>query len=192
MRKPDRRTRKTRARIHEAFFALMREKAYEKIRVAEIAEQADISRATFYLHYETKDDLLTTEVDRIITSYFDAISDPDGTSPEAPIHILFSLWQENLANIRLIIDAGSEHLIYQRFRRINQARTWNSGEEFALLNTYVGTMLDGACFALLVRWTKDNAVIPIDQLTTLFSELRVETLFERLQDKLPNFGKIGG
>lgn len=189
MRKTDRRTRKTRVQIHEAFFALMREKPYEKIRVAEIAERADISRATFYLHYDTKDNLLTTEIDMIITSYFDAISQPGPASPESPIHILFSLWQEYLPNIRLIIDAGMEHVIFQRFRKLNQLRHWDDREEFTLLHDYIGTMLDGACFALLVRWTKDNARIPIDQLTALFGALKVDTLFSRLQEELPDFGK---
>lgn len=54
----DRRKRKTREAIFTAFIALLSKKDFTQITVSEIIEKADISRATFYSHFETKDDLL--------------------------------------------------------------------------------------------------------------------------------------
>ncbi len=54
----DRRQRKTREAIFAAFVALLSEKNYNQITVAEVIQRADIGRATFYAHFETKDYLL--------------------------------------------------------------------------------------------------------------------------------------
>lgn len=54
----DRRQRKTRDAIFKAFIALLSEKNYNQITVAEVICRADVGRATFYAHFETKDYLL--------------------------------------------------------------------------------------------------------------------------------------
>ena len=54
----DRRQRKTREAIFNAFILLLSKKNYNNITVGEIIEIADIGRATFYSHFETKDFLL--------------------------------------------------------------------------------------------------------------------------------------
>lgn len=54
----DRRQRKTRGAIFEAFIDLLSRKNYEHITVGEIIDRADVGRATFYAHFETKEYLL--------------------------------------------------------------------------------------------------------------------------------------
>ena len=49
----------TAARMDEAFLALLEEKDFAYITVKEICEKAGVNRSTFYLHYETVNDLLT-------------------------------------------------------------------------------------------------------------------------------------
>lgn len=53
----DRRIRKTREAISEAFLALLENKSINKITVAEISRAADLGRGTFYLHYTDVYDL---------------------------------------------------------------------------------------------------------------------------------------
>jgi len=53
-----RKTRYTRRVISEAFIELLQEKPIEKITVTRICEIADISRGTFYLHFNDPYDLL--------------------------------------------------------------------------------------------------------------------------------------
>lgn len=48
----DRRVRKTRKAIQEAFLHLAQNNELNKIKVSELAELADINRKTFYLHYK--------------------------------------------------------------------------------------------------------------------------------------------
>ena len=54
----DRRVRRTRFAVQSALVHLMIERDYAAITVADIAERADVSRSTFYLHFADKDDVL--------------------------------------------------------------------------------------------------------------------------------------
>lgn len=56
--KTDPRVARTKAMFEEALLSLMEEKDYEKITVKEISEKSTLNRATFYLHYYDKEDLL--------------------------------------------------------------------------------------------------------------------------------------
>lgn len=61
MEKPDDlRIFKTKKAIKEAFFDLVSEKTFEKVAISDIADRAMINRATFYLHYQDKYDLLNS------------------------------------------------------------------------------------------------------------------------------------
>jgi AcrR family transcriptional regulator len=55
---PDRRVRRTRSALIDAFLGLVVEKGYEKITVQDILDRADIGRSTLYAHYRDKEALL--------------------------------------------------------------------------------------------------------------------------------------
>ena len=54
----DRRVKKSRAAIYQAFITLLNQKSYECLTVQEIIDLADVGRSTFYAHFETKEALL--------------------------------------------------------------------------------------------------------------------------------------
>lgn len=63
----------TAVKMDEAFLKLLGEKEFEFITVKEICERAGVNRSTFYLHYETVNDLLEETMDYIndkFNSYF--------------------------------------------------------------------------------------------------------------------------
>lgn len=51
--------------MNTAFLYLLEKKDFEKITVKEICEKAGVNRSTFYLHYETIDDLLLETVENL-------------------------------------------------------------------------------------------------------------------------------
>ena len=57
-KKEDLRVQRTKDAIRDAFKKLVSSIPYEKITVKQIADRAKINRNTFYLHYETIDDVL--------------------------------------------------------------------------------------------------------------------------------------
>ena len=68
----DRRQRKTREAIFSAFTQLLSEKDLTQITVGDIIRQADVGRATFYAHFETKDYLLKALCEELFCHIFDA------------------------------------------------------------------------------------------------------------------------
>lgn len=66
----DRRQKKTRNAIFNAFTDLLKTESYSKITVQQIIDIADIGRTTFYSHFETKDDLLKSLSQEIFDHVF--------------------------------------------------------------------------------------------------------------------------
>lgn len=54
----DRRVARTRHLLEQALLSLIKEKPFDSISVQDIIDRANVGRATFYLHYENKEDLL--------------------------------------------------------------------------------------------------------------------------------------
>jgi AcrR family transcriptional regulator len=60
--KVDRRIQRTRQLLRDALMTLIVERGYEAITIQDIADRANVSRTTFYLHYRDKEDLLFTSM----------------------------------------------------------------------------------------------------------------------------------
>jgi AcrR family transcriptional regulator len=78
---PDRRVRRTRKLLHDAFIALAIEKGYEKTTIQDILDRADVGRSTFYAHYRDKAALLTTSFDDMHEQLQRQLADVPATTP---------------------------------------------------------------------------------------------------------------
>ena len=68
---------KTAAKMDEAFLRLIEEKDLEFITVKEICNKAGVNRSTFYLHYETIDDLLSESLEYMNGHFLDFMGQKD-------------------------------------------------------------------------------------------------------------------
>ena len=57
-KKPDRRILRTRRMLRDALISLMDEKEFSQITARDVTERADLNRGTFYLHYNSTNELL--------------------------------------------------------------------------------------------------------------------------------------
>lgn len=111
----DRRQRKTRAAIFNAFKTLLNRKAYYKITVQEIIDAADVGRSTFYDHFETKDALLEALCRELFQHIKHSLLDnsncrftSDGEETSAFCHILYHLQEDERYILRLLARERNE------------------------------------------------------------------------------------
>lgn len=121
----DRRQRKTREAIFGAFTALLSQKDYQHITVGEIIERADVGRATFYAHFETKDYLLKTLCEELFCHIFDAAGKGnsqhkhifDCDAPDSVfLHLTRHIYQ-NDNNILTLLSCRNNDLFLQYFKK---------------------------------------------------------------------------
>jgi AcrR family transcriptional regulator len=62
--KRDRRIARTQQLLSDALMELVVERGYNDITIQEITDRANVSRATFYLHYKDKDELLFSSMEK--------------------------------------------------------------------------------------------------------------------------------
>ena len=120
----DRRQKKTREAIFNAFTALVAEKSYHQISVQEIIDAADVGRTTFYSHFETKDFLLK----ELCEELFDHIVDTAMGLPSDHYHCscaeagdsvflhLLRHLQENDRNILGLLSSENNEIFLRYFK----------------------------------------------------------------------------
>ena len=64
-KKVDRRVERTEQLLRAALFELVEEKGFESITVQNIIDRANVGRATFYTHFDNKEDLLISGLDQL-------------------------------------------------------------------------------------------------------------------------------
>jgi len=93
----DRRSARTRALLLEALPGLMAERGFERLTTQNIIDRAGVGRATFYAHFENKEELLAASVDRL-RAWLEAMRD---RAPAQPFAFMLPFF-EHLASHRAI------------------------------------------------------------------------------------------
>ena len=72
----ERKKRETRAAIHDAAMRLFAERGFHETTVADIAEAADVARATFFSYFPTKDDVVFGDAPLAARALEELLADP--------------------------------------------------------------------------------------------------------------------
>lgn len=166
----DRRQRKTREAIFRAFTDLLAHKDFSQITVGEIIEGADIGRATFYAHFETKDFLLKEFCEELFCHIFDGekgehghrhIFDCSGEG-DAFLH-LFRHLQKNDHNILALLSSRNNELFLRYFTGYldllieNQLALFDAGKKENLPLSFWKNHI-AAAFTAALKWWIDHGM----------------------------------
>lgn len=118
----DRRQRKSREAIFRAFTELLTKKPYNQITVEQIIQRADVGRATFYAHFETKDTLLSELNRELFCHIFHGTEEAEHRhifeceAPDSPFLHLFQHLIQNDHQILSLLSCPSDELFRQSFK----------------------------------------------------------------------------
>jgi AcrR family transcriptional regulator len=109
-KKLDPRVKRTRAMLREALIELIAERGFDNLSVQDIASRAILNRATFYLHYRDKYDLLTRSMDDVYEELIAAQAAPEAGNRDMALSnmtLLFTHTSENAAFYRVMLSADA-------------------------------------------------------------------------------------
>ncbi|MFG2298589.1 TetR/AcrR family transcriptional regulator [Streptomyces sp. NPDC048603] len=165
----DPRARRTRALLRAAVLELSTEKDLDSITMSDIAERAEVNRATVYLHYKDREDLLLDATESTMEAVVEAAracrltTDGQPLSDAAPVHLvnLFGHVDQHRAVYRRMLGEEGSPRFAARLERL-LAQAWfeqlldeagpGTPDETALLMR--AHFLSGGVLAVIGRWSR--------------------------------------
>lgn len=194
--KTDRRIQRTQQSLRTALLQLIKEKNYDAISTEEIAERANVGRATFYLHYKDKEDLLLAEFREMANEKVQVLSEipfsawlqfpEDMTNtrekrPAPPLLIVFEHIHENSELYRILIKSEKSSRVIERIRKITteaiarfveaRAQTDPVSLVFKVPVEFFAAFFSGALLSTVDWWLEDEMRQTPQEVTQLFQSL---------------------
>ncbi len=176
----DKRVERSRRLLMESLLALMAEKPYARISVANICQHSGVARPTFYLHFGSKDDLLRGYIGRMFMDFYCQIDPYLTRSLDADPMIatlMFRQWSDNAEFARLLVQADVEALMLSEFKRYVRRviERFVDAHQLAVADSgrldYVIDFLTGASFMVIVRWIREDFPITAEEMGALYADL---------------------
>jgi AcrR family transcriptional regulator len=177
--KSDRRSRRSRRLIVDALLALMLEKRYARITVQEIIDRADVGRSTFYAQFRNKDDVLVSEVERVLGMLQEQhlASGQEDTQHLLPSAEFFRHVRDTQAVYPAVIRAQAsdphEQAVhrYLRDQAARQLALRAGSHNLAVAPEIVADFLAGALLSLVRWWLDDELRYTPEQMEAIFQQL---------------------
>lgn len=178
----DRRQKKTRAAIFDAFTILLSRKQYHKITIQEIIDEANVGRSTFYAHFETKEELVRAFCEELFDHIIESAADQshshgrysDDAAPSSVFcHILQHL-QKNDRNILNLFACESNELFLRYFKNslnalIREQILWSIEiEPLGIPQDFLVNHISGSFVEMVQWWSKNGRTETPEQLDIYF------------------------
>lgn len=180
--KPYRNAERTKKWIRRAFTELMAEKKdIEKISVTELAERADISKTTFYYHYEDIYAVAEEFENELIDALSDALKEIGKGAAAQPLNIeeythgIFSFLKANEESYRMVMGASSPRLFLDKLKKIIVRKTEESAAFLPFSNNPEERQvqiyfLSSACVDVVVEYFRGGFSASFETVTDVILE----------------------
>ena len=183
----DRRSARTDKLLKDALIKLMNEKGFEKISVKDLTEEADINRATFYLHYKDKYDLLEqfekkilmemNEIkENIAKNYPNNFILPSDKERLSPVFVfVYSYIKENAAFMKVVLGPNGDLRFQMQIKNFIED---SFAENMAIYHKidkaylkYVATVASSAQLGVIQKWLSTGMKETPEELASIVSEV---------------------
>lgn len=169
-RRMDRRVQRTRKLLRESIMALILEEGYDAISIQDITDKANLGRATFYLHFKDKDELLLDVMDQFMAEFLDQVPQFSQTQ-----------WRlEDTKAIAKLFDFAADHYDLYRILIIGSGGITASRQLQQTIAENIKT-----CIQKEIEEQDADPVIPADFIANHFAGSLLATIYWWLDSDLP-------
>lgn len=180
----DRRVERTRQALEAALLSLMKEKEFNVISVQEIIDRANVGRATFYSHYDNKEDLLESGFDGLLDTLRERQREGrrrGGSLDEqlfAFSHHLLAHANEHRGIFPAMVGKRGGALIQHLLRRLlvkvvreDVKALQSMGRTKALPDEAIVEFVAGGLFGLMMWWMSGKMKLSVEEIDEMFRRL---------------------
>lgn len=168
--KNNRRVLVTKKILKESLLQLMKEKPISKISIKEICDLSEMSRSTFYLHYQDQFELLTDIENEVLDKSFESLSDLEGAfNTIESIESFLNYIRTNKETFGVLLCQSDTADFQEAIINKIQAHVKDSVSDFNEMTTdkYVFVFLMNGSINVLRTWIKNDFDMPIPDLAKL-------------------------
>jgi AcrR family transcriptional regulator len=180
----DRRIRRTRRALAAALISLTSERPYQSIQVRDITDQADVGYATFYRHYENKDDLMLAVFSDVTAELETSAREPGGEYFEQEGRLIFGHVQKYEGLYRSIL--GSRNFV-DKLKKLLARRVEDQIQRHALELVDLAFPIDLAAnhmvaglIGLIEWWLEKDMLLPVEEMARIYERLVIQATWYAL------------
>ena len=193
-RRLDRRVQRTRKLLRDSMLALILEEGYDDISIQDITDKANLGRATFYLHFKDKDELLLEVMDQFLKDFLDQVPKLSTDQwrledPKALAKIFdFAAEHYDLYRILMISSGGItatrqlHHTLAESLKEGIQAEVSEKGSDPLIPVDFIANHFAGALLATIYWWLDNDLPYSVDEMAEMFQKVN-----QADQDRLLGF-----
>ncbi len=199
----DPRAMRTRQNLREGLMETVVKKPFREITINDIATSAGVNRATFYLHYEDKYDLLNDTANTLVKEIRGEVENDLGFDPTQMPHLKpFAFHQDRMTillhhfkkhrefYLAVMGKNGGESIFFNLFR--NGASEWIKSTMRAFLHSqnkevdedFIDMMVrfqSAGNFDVIMWWLEHDTHVPIDVMAERMARVTLPPLFRLIQ-----------
>jgi len=187
----DRRVLRTRRLLRDALMVLILEKGYDAVTVQDITDRANLGRATFYLHYRDKEELLSHSLEAIyeaLTERIEPLSrDRLVSQRQLPTGEVFRHAAENRDLYLVIVRGQGTNAVLMQMRTFiatyiqSQLEDWTPAASSSIPLEFLGHFIAGSLVATVTWWLEHDMPYTPDEMCAMFSALIMPGVIAQMQ-----------
>jgi AcrR family transcriptional regulator len=183
-KKDDLRVQRTQQLLRTALVSLIEEKGFEALTVQDIIDRANVGRATFYAHFDNKEDLLASGLDglRAVLKELQRQAHMRTASSDERLfafsHEMFAHIAEYRKVFRAMVGKRSGALVQQLLQKIvvdlvrdDLKATVGRGDDRSAPAEAVVQFVTGGFFAIAMLWAAGRLPLSVEEVNALFRRL---------------------
>ena len=184
-RRMDRRVQRTRKLLRDAMMSLIMEDGYDAISIQDITEKANLGRATFYLHFKDKDELLLDVMEQFIDEFMEQVPQISGAQwrldDTKALVRLFDFAAEHYDLYRILIIGSGGITAANQLRQsvaanisdLIQQEIDEHGAKPVMPTEFIANHFAGSLLSTIYWWLDNDLPYTVEEMAEMFQKVNL-------------------